>query len=135
MDIEAAVVREAGGDFGIETVELDPPRADEVLVEIDAVGVCHTDLSVRDGQYATPLPAVLGHEGSGVVREVGTGVTRVEPGDSVVLSFDYDGTCSRCEAGEVAYCEEFVTFYEFEDIQQAVADAEAGEAVKPVLRM
>lgn len=108
MEMEAAVVRETGGDFGIETVELDSPRADEVLVEIVGVGVCHTDLSARDGHYPTPLPAVFGHEGSGLVREVGADVTRVEPGDSVVLSFDYDGTCARCDSGEVAYCEDFL---------------------------
>jgi aryl-alcohol dehydrogenase len=100
MEIEAAIIHETGGAFELETVELTGPRADEVLVEIVGAGVCHTDLSVREGHLPTPLPAVLGHEGSGVVREIGADVTGVEPGDHVVLSFDYDGTCSRCNADE-----------------------------------
>ncbi|QLG28639.1 NAD(P)-dependent alcohol dehydrogenase [Halorarum halophilum] len=107
MEIEAAVVREEGGPFELETVELERPRAGEVLVEMVGAGVCHTDLSVRDQHLPTPLPAVLGHEGSGVVWEVGPGVTDVEPGDHVVCSFDYDDSCRNCRSGDVAYCEEF----------------------------
>jgi len=110
MQIDAAVVHEEGGPFTIETVELDGPQADELLVEMSAVGLCHTDLSVRDQYYPTPLPAVLGHEGSGIVREVGEDVTGIEPGDPVVLSFDYDGTCRNCHEGRVAYCEEFFDY-------------------------
>ncbi|MCL9816181.1 NAD(P)-dependent alcohol dehydrogenase [Natronocalculus amylovorans] len=107
MEIKAAVVHEKGGSFEIESVELEEPRADEVLIDMTAVGVCHTDLSVRDQYYPTPLPAVLGHEGSGVVEAVGEDVTGVSPGDHVVLSFDYDTTCSNCRNGDVAYCNEF----------------------------
>lgn len=108
--MDAAVVHEEDGPFTIETVELEDPQADELLVEVSAVGLCHTDLSVRDQYYPTPLPAVLGHEGSGIVREVGEDVTGIEPGDSVVLSFDYDGTCRNCHEGDVAYCEEFFDY-------------------------
>lgn len=107
MEIDAAVVREEGGPFELETLELDGPRADEVLVELVGVGVCHTDLAVRDQHLPSPLPAVLGHEGSGIVTDVGADVTDLEPGDHVVCSFDYDATCPACRGGEVAYCEEF----------------------------
>ncbi|ARS90028.1 NAD(P)-dependent alcohol dehydrogenase [Natrarchaeobaculum aegyptiacum] len=107
MEIEAAVVSEEGGSFDIETVDLEEPRAAEVLVRIVGVGVCHTDLIVRDQLYPTPLPAVLGHEGSGVVEDVGANVTTVEPGDHVVLSFDYDDECPSCQAGHPAYCASF----------------------------
>ena len=107
MEIDAAVVDEEGGTFDIETVELESPQEGEVLVRIVGVGVCHTDMIVRDQLYPTPLPAVLGHEGSGVVEAVGDGVSRVEPGDRVVLSFDYDGDCHSCHAGQPAYCESF----------------------------
>ena len=67
MRISAAVVREAGGDFSIETLTLDEPRDDEVRVRIVATGLCHTDLVVRDQVLPTPLPAVLGHEGAGII--------------------------------------------------------------------
>ncbi|RBI58374.1 NAD(P)-dependent alcohol dehydrogenase [halophilic archaeon] len=107
MDIKAAVVNEEGGPFTIEDIELDDPQDNEVLVRIVGVGVCHTDMVVRDQLYPTPLPAVLGHEGSGVVETVGENVTDVEPGDRVVLSFDYDNECSSCHAGHPAYCEDF----------------------------
>lgn len=105
LEIEAAVTREEGAPFEIEQVELEEPRNDEVLVRVVGVGVCHTDLIVRDQIYPTPLPAVLGHEGAGVVEEVGEDVTNVEPGDHVVMSFDYDDTCTSCRDGHPAYCE------------------------------
>ncbi|PSQ23344.1 alcohol dehydrogenase [Halobacteriales archaeon QS_8_65_32] len=107
MEIEAAVVREESGPFEIESLELEEPQAGEVLVRIVGAGVCHTDIAVRDQYYPTPLPAVLGHEGSGVVEEVGEGVTKVDPGDRVVLTFDFDTTCPNCKRGQVAYCEDF----------------------------
>ncbi|MBP7002174.1 MAG: alcohol dehydrogenase catalytic domain-containing protein [Amaricoccus sp.] len=73
IDIKAAVLRERGGAFAIEALRLNPREAGEVLVEIEACGICHTDLMIRDGGYPTPLPVVLGHEGAGVVRAVGDG--------------------------------------------------------------
>jgi aryl-alcohol dehydrogenase len=99
-----AVVREQGGPFLLEQVELAGPRDDEVLVEIVAAGMCHTDLLVRDARPES-LPAVLGHEGAGTVREVGAGVRDVRPGDPVVLSFPSCGGCRRCRAGRSAYCD------------------------------
>jgi aryl-alcohol dehydrogenase len=107
MEIEAAVVNEEAGPFEIGTFELDDPQPGEVLVRIVGAGVCHTDIAVRDQYYPTPLPAVLGHEGSGVVEAVGDGVSEVEPGDRVVLTFDFDDSCSNCRRGQVAYCEDF----------------------------
>ncbi|MFC6763763.1 NAD(P)-dependent alcohol dehydrogenase [Natrinema soli] len=107
MDIQAAVIREEGGSFEIEDVTLEEPQEDEVLVRVVGSGVCHTDMIVRDQLYPTPLPAALGHEGSGVVEAVGSNVTSVEPGDHVVMSFDYDDTCPSCRDGHPAFCESF----------------------------
>jgi aryl-alcohol dehydrogenase len=99
-----AVVREPGGPFRLEQVELSGPRPDEVLVEVVASGMCHTDLLVRDSRPES-LPAVLGHEGAGVVREVGSEVRGLAPGDKVVLSFPSCGACVRCRTGRSAYCD------------------------------
>src|SRR5271154_5104474 len=104
MQITAAVVREPGADFAIETVELEDPRPDEIRVRIAAVGVCHTDLVARDGFMPFSMPAVLGHEGAGVVDTVGSAVTRFAPGDRVAITFRSCGTCDRCKSGDPAYC-------------------------------
>src|SRR3954468_18337937 len=109
MDIKAAVARTAHGDFSIESVMLEAPRAGEVLVKIAGVGLCHTDLVARDQFIPIPLPAVLGHEGAGVVLEVGDGVTKVKPGDRVVLGFASCGQCARCDEGLPSYCRDFPT--------------------------
>ncbi|WP_110588206.1 NAD(P)-dependent alcohol dehydrogenase [Microbacterium suaedae] len=105
MQTTAAVVREKGGSFAIEPVELDDLRPSEVRVRLVATGVCHTDAVVRDQIYPTPLPAVLGHEGAGVVEEIGSAVTTVAPGDHVVLSVSSCGTCRHCLTGGSTYCE------------------------------
>lgn len=102
--ISAAVVREKGGPFRIETVTIEAPRDDEVLVRIAGVGMCHTDLVVRDQYFPTPLPAILGHEGAGVVETVGKAVTKVAPGDHVVLTVASCGTCPNCLQGRGGYC-------------------------------
>lgn len=104
MQVTAAVARAPGEDFTLETVELDAPRPDEILVRIAAVGVCHTDLVAREGAMPFSLPAVLGHEGAGVVTEVGSAVTKVAPGDRVALTFRSCGQCDRCKSGDPAYC-------------------------------
>jgi S-(hydroxymethyl)glutathione dehydrogenase/alcohol dehydrogenase len=96
MDVRAAVAHQAGAPLTIETVRLDGPRAGEVMVEIKATGVCHTDEFTRSG--ADPegvFPAILGHEGAGVVLEVGAGVTSVKPGDHVIPL--YTPECRQCE--------------------------------------
>lgn len=107
MEISAAVVREAGGPFTIETLELEAPGAGEIRVRIVATGLCHTDLVVRDQVLPTPLPAVLGHEGAGIVEELGPGVEGLAPGDAVVLGFAACRECAPCTAGEPAYCTHF----------------------------
>jgi aryl-alcohol dehydrogenase len=102
--IKAAVVRRKGGPFSIETLSVETPRADEVLVRMVATGMCHTDIVIRDQVYPVPLPIVLGHEGAGVVESIGANVRKVAPGDHVVLSFMSCGHCARCAAGQPAYC-------------------------------
>ncbi|MFI0778512.1 NAD(P)-dependent alcohol dehydrogenase [Streptomyces sp. NPDC021212] len=100
----AAVVNKPGAPFSLERITLDEPRPDEILVRLTAAGVCHTDLTVRDGHLPFPLPGVLGHEGAGVVERVGSWVGRVRPGDHVVLTFTSCGTCGTCRGGHPAYC-------------------------------
>lgn len=92
--------------FEMKDVELGPPQADEILVKIAGVGVCHTDLHFRD-EGIMPSPCLLGHEGSGVVVEVGSSVSKVKPGDRVALTFRSCGRCASCKAGAPAYCEAF----------------------------
>jgi aryl-alcohol dehydrogenase len=110
IDIQAAVVGEESGAFHIDELSLDEPRADEVLVRIVATGVCPADTAARDQRFSIPLPAVLGHEGAGVVEAVGDHVTGIESGDHVVLTFDRDGTCRNCREGNATYCS---NFYEY----------------------
>ena len=104
MKIKAAVVREKSGLFHIEELDLDEPREDEVLVRIEGCGICHTDLSARAQLTPSPLPIVLGHEGSGIVERVGSRVGKVKPGDHVVLSAMFCGTCSWCKKGKPDIC-------------------------------
>ncbi|WP_420139583.1 NAD(P)-dependent alcohol dehydrogenase [Sphingomonas sp.] len=108
MDIQAAVVETAGGAFRIETLRIDPPGGDQLLVRIVACGVCHTDMVMRDGAAPVPFPAVFGHEGAGVVESVGPGVIGLAPGDHVLISFDSCGMCPACHDHEPGYCPEFV---------------------------
>ncbi len=90
----------------VDEVTLAPPGAGEVLVEVAAAGLCHSDLSVISGARPRPLPMVLGHEASGVVREVGPGVAELTPGDHVVFCFvPMCGRCPQCAAGRPALCE------------------------------
>ena len=105
--VRAAVVRQKGGPFAIEQLQLEGPRADEVLVRVIATGMCHTDMVVRDQVYPVPQPIVLGHEGAEVVEKVGAGVVKVRPGDHVVLTFMSCGRCRLCEQGRPSNCENF----------------------------
>jgi aryl-alcohol dehydrogenase len=105
----AAVVHSAGAPFSLEEVELDEPRANEVLVRMVATGLCHTDLSVRAGYIPFPLPGVMGHEGAGIVEAVGHAVRRVVPGDHVLASFTSCGHCDHCGGGHPAYCYDFLS--------------------------
>jgi aryl-alcohol dehydrogenase len=105
MEITAAVARKGREGFSLETVNLEAPRADEVLVKVVGVGLCHTDLVFASGALeAYPFPAVLGHEGSGIVEAVGSGITKVKVGDRVSMTFRSCGSCDRCQSGDAAYC-------------------------------
>jgi len=97
MMIRAAVLEKTGGPLVLEELELESPRAGEVLVRLHASGVCHSDLNAIDGTAETRCPAVLGHEGAGIVETVGPGVTRVREGDHVALSWSPScGSCAEC---------------------------------------
>jgi aryl-alcohol dehydrogenase len=108
MQIQAAVTREANAPFRIESLELDDPRPNEVMVRIVAAGICHTDLAVVHQDLPAPMPIVLGHEGAGIVERVGSSVTNLAPGDHVVLTFPYCGECPKCRAGRPAFCEKIM---------------------------
>jgi Zn-dependent alcohol dehydrogenase len=99
--IKAAVVREKGGPFNIETLTLEGPRRDEVLIKVVATGLCHTDIVARDKGYPVPHPIVLEHEGAGIVESVGADVVKVAAGDSVVLTFLTCGRCKPCLLGRM----------------------------------
>jgi S-(hydroxymethyl)glutathione dehydrogenase/alcohol dehydrogenase len=101
----AAVLEAPGAPLSIEDLTVESPRAGEVLVRLRASGVCHSDLHVRDGDWRRALPAVLGHEGAGVVEAVGVGVTGVREGDHVVLSWWYPcRRCRQCASGRPWIC-------------------------------
>jgi aryl-alcohol dehydrogenase len=107
MKITAAIAHAAHLPFSIEEANIEDPRPDEVLVKIHGVGLCHTDLIARDQFIPIPLPAVLGHEGAGVVVAVGERVTKVGVGDRVVMSFSSCGHCTRCNENLPSYCASF----------------------------
>lgn len=107
MKIRAAVARAPHAPMVIEELEIEEPRDGEILVRVVATGVCHTDMVARDGLVPTPQPVVLGHEGAGVVERVGSAVTKVAPGDHVVMTFDSCGRCPSCNEHAVSYCHEF----------------------------
>jgi len=86
---------------------LEEPRSDGVLVRIIATGMCHTDMVARDQLYTVPMPVVLGHEGAGVVEQVGASVKKIAPGDHVVLTYMWCGHCTPCLNGDLTYCENF----------------------------
>jgi NDMA-dependent alcohol dehydrogenase len=115
MRSRAAIVRESGGQWSVEEFELDPPRADEVLLQMAAAGLCHSDDHIRSGYLTGPAGAALppmpptigGHEGAAVVIEVGPGVTRFAPGDHVVTSFlAVCGHCRWCTSGMEYLCDQ-----------------------------
>ena len=96
--------REPGGDFVLCELDIDEPGEDEVLVRVVGTGLCHTDLIARDQVIPVPLPAVFGHEASGIVERVGASVESLAPGDMVVLTFLSCGRCPACTEGKPAYC-------------------------------
>jgi S-(hydroxymethyl)glutathione dehydrogenase/alcohol dehydrogenase len=109
MQTRAAVLREIGQDWSVEDIELDPPKAGEVLVQMKASGMCHSDEHLVTGDLAgatSPMPLIGGHEGAGIVMEVGPNVTGLEPGDHVVFGFiPACGRCPSCASGHSNLCD------------------------------
>lgn len=117
MKIRAALALDAGAPLSIEEVELTEDLAPhEIMVKNVASGICHSDMTMRDlpdgfapqGMVFLPRPVILGHEGAGIVQKVGSEVTDLEPGDHVIMSFHYDGTCPQCQVGLHQYCGGFM---------------------------
>lgn len=108
MDMKAAVIRTQGGPFSIETLSIDEPRDDEVLVRIVATGICHTDQEAVLGNLPPFAPSILGHEGAGIAEKVGAAVTHVKTGDHVVLSYPHCGHCAACDAGDPIKCPDVI---------------------------
>jgi S-(hydroxymethyl)glutathione dehydrogenase/alcohol dehydrogenase len=110
---KAAVLVDAGKPFEIMELDLDGPRAGEVLIRYTAAGLCHSDLHLTDGDLVPRFPIVGGHEGAGVIEDVGPGVTKVKPGDHVVCSFIPNcGTCRYCSTGRQNLCDMGATILE-----------------------
>jgi aryl-alcohol dehydrogenase len=106
MKAKAALIKSMKEPFEIGEIDLDDPRPDELIVRIIGVGLCHTDLHMRD-HAEIPMLSVFGHEGAGIVEEVGENVLNIEPGDHVVLSFNSCGDCNQCLKGNPSYCQNF----------------------------
>lgn len=107
MEFEAAALFGSQQDLEVVEVKAGPLRPDEVLVRIVSAGICHTDATVQHGAYPVPLPIVLGHEGSGIVEQVGTGIGDLAPGDPVTLTFMSCGRCAACSIQRPAHCTAF----------------------------
>jgi NDMA-dependent alcohol dehydrogenase len=113
MKTKAAVVHEVGKPIEIEELDLDGPQAGEVLIRYTYAGLCHSDVHIQHGDLPARLPMVLGHEGAGVIEEVGPGVTRVAAGDNVVCSFIPNcGSCRYCATGRQSICDMGATILE-----------------------
>jgi aryl-alcohol dehydrogenase len=102
--ITAALVPEKGTPFQLETLELADPGPDELIVQVVASGICQTDIHGRDDYFGIPFPCVFGHEGAGVVERIGAAVTKVAPGDRVVMASPACGNCPACRRGLPGYC-------------------------------
>ncbi|KPK89327.1 MAG: alcohol dehydrogenase [Deltaproteobacteria bacterium SM23_61] len=105
--IQAAVLRKRGGPLKIQSLEMEGPRDEEVLVRLVSSGICHTDIDFLDGWEEADNAVVLGHEGAGVVERVGKSVKSVRRGDPVVLSYQSCGHCRQCRKGHPAHCQHF----------------------------
>jgi Zn-dependent alcohol dehydrogenase len=113
MKTQAAVVYEPGKRIEIEELDLDKPQSGEVLIRYTYAGLCHSDIHVAHGDLEARMPMVLGHEGAGIIEEVGPGVTRVKEGDHVVCSFIPNcGTCRYCANGQQSICDWGATILE-----------------------
>lgn len=107
MKIRAAIIKQKGENFQLENIDLDEPGNGEILVQIVAAGMCHTDMNVKDQTHRVPAPCVLGHEGAGIVERVGPGVSEFDIGDHVVIGFASCGVCVNCYTGHPFACLRF----------------------------
>jgi aryl-alcohol dehydrogenase len=105
MKITAAVAQSKDAPFEMQSLEIEDPRPNEVLVRVVGVGICHTDIKAWQQIRPVPLPVVLGHEGAGVVERIGSAVKKVAVGDHVVMTFLSCGSCRNCQDRRMAYCE------------------------------
>jgi S-(hydroxymethyl)glutathione dehydrogenase/alcohol dehydrogenase len=113
MKTKAAVVYEPGKRIEIEELDLDGPKEGEVLIRYTHAGLCHSDIHIAHGDLPARLPMVLGHEGAGIIEEIGPGVTRVKAGDKVVCSFIPNcGVCRYCATGRQSICDMGATILE-----------------------
>ncbi|MGV9611012.1 NAD(P)-dependent alcohol dehydrogenase [Nocardia xishanensis] len=112
MTTSAVLSRDPAAPFSVEDVQIDAPRAGEILVRVRAVGICHTDLVTR-AAGGPDRPLLLGHEGAGVVEAVGAEVRTVRPGDHVVLTFRHCGSCANCHGGRPAHCHRSIALNQF----------------------
>lgn len=135
MRMHAAVLREQGRPLSIESVELAAPGAGEVLVEMRAAGVCHSDLHPARGDWPMKTPVVLGHEGAGVVREIGPGVAGLREDDHVVLCWaPACGVCPSCRDGRSVLCDRLEKVTYRNRLPSGVAHLRAGdETIAPFL--
>ncbi|BCR95325.1 NAD(P)-dependent alcohol dehydrogenase [Aspergillus luchuensis] len=104
----ALVMREVNSPLSLEDIHLNDLRSDEVLVEIHATGICHTDLSCMNGHLPASAPCVFGHEGAGVVVKTGSSITHLHADDKVLLSYAFCGDCVQCTSEHPAYCKQWV---------------------------
>jgi alcohol dehydrogenase (nicotinoprotein) len=113
MKTKAAILRGVNQDFEVTELELDPPQTGEVLIRYVAAGLCHSDEHLRHGDIVPRFPIVGGHEGAGIIEEVGPGVTRLKPGDHVICSFlPVCGHCRFCASGKTNLCDLGATILE-----------------------
>jgi aryl-alcohol dehydrogenase len=106
MQITAALATANSTPLALDEVQLVEPGAGDILVRIVASGLCHTDLNAI-AKAPLPWPAILGHEGAGIVEKIGPGVTKVAPGDHVIMTTSSCGGCANCQAGQPSYCASF----------------------------
>ena len=107
LNVRAAVLHGPNQPFSIETVQLEGPREGEVLIDVKATGLCHSDLNIYEGKSPWEFPAILGHEAAGVVVECGPGVTQFKPGDHVIpFLIPHCGKCQYCTSGKTNLCKE-----------------------------
>jgi S-(hydroxymethyl)glutathione dehydrogenase/alcohol dehydrogenase len=134
VQTEAAVLWQRHGEWSVEPIELDPPKEGEVLIRLAASGMCHSDEHLVTGDMPVPLPVIGGHEGAGVVEEVGPGVSGLQPGDHVVLGFvPACGKCPSCATGHSNLCDVGATLMAGRQMDGTIRHHARGEDVSTMV--